>query len=129
MCELAAVAVGDRGEQPAAVVAGVQLNLGNAGKLLTDHVGVLAGVAAELVKIDLLVEIGVLRRALVALRIARVVEARTVGLPRDAAAAGGEVDARHDIGKLLAGSDIEDVGGGIFRSVSGERGGDIFSAE
>ena len=106
--ELAAIAIGDGSEQPAAVVTGVELNLGDAREIFADDVGVLFRIRAELVKINLLVEVGVFGRALVALRITRVVETGTVGLPRDAAAAGGEVHARNNVTQFLARSYIEE---------------------
>ena len=61
--ELATIAVGHGGNQPMAIIAGVQLNLGNPRKVLTGNVDVLPGIGAEAVKINLLVEIGVSRAA------------------------------------------------------------------
>ena len=72
--ELAAVAIGYRGNQPLAIIAAVQLDFGNAGKLLADNIRVLLGIGPQPVKVNLLVEIGVLGRALVALRKAGVIE-------------------------------------------------------
>src|SRR5208283_2226935 len=66
---------------------------------------------------------------LVALRIARVIEAGTVGLPGDAAPGGGEVHARHNVGEFLARGQFEDVRSGIFRAVFRNGGRNIFAAE
>src|ERR1700733_4119792 len=101
--ELAAIAIGNRNQQPAAVVAGVQQNLGDARKILSDDVGVFFGVGAESVKVDLLVEVGVFGRTFVSLRITRVVEAGAVGLPGDAAATSGEVDSRDHVRQFRGG--------------------------
>ncbi len=117
MRELAAIAVADGGEQPASVVAGIKLDLGDAGEIFADDVGIFFCVGAELVKVDLLVEVRVLGRTLVALGIARVVEAGAVGLPRDAASGGGEVHARHHVGKFLAGLDFKHARSGVFGAV------------
>ncbi len=59
--ELAAVAVGHGREQVLAVARRAQLHLGDARKLLADHVRVGGRRRAELVVVDLLVEVGVLR--------------------------------------------------------------------
>ena len=107
--ELASVSVGHGSDQPAAVVAGVELNLGNAGKILADDIAILFCIRAKFVKVHLLEEVGVFRWTLVALRIARVVETRAVSVPVDASARGGEVDARYSVGQLLAGGGLEDV--------------------
>ena len=78
-------------------VASFELGLCDARKIFADDVGVLFGIGTQLMEINLLVEVGVFRCALVALGIARVIKARAVGLPSDAAAAGGEIHARHDV--------------------------------
>lgn len=91
MSELAAIAIRHSGYQPAAIVAGVQFNFSDAREILADDVGVLLGVGTQLVEINLLIEVGVLRRTLIALRIARVVKAGAVGLPGKAAAGSRKV--------------------------------------
>ncbi len=126
---LAAIAVLDGGEQPASVIAGVQLNLGDARKLFANNVGVLLGIGAELVKINLLIKVGIVLGTLVALRIARVIKAGAVGLPRDAAAGGGEVHPRHHVGKFFPGRHLEHVSRGIFGTALGKRGGHVLAAE
>ncbi len=127
--ELAAIAVADGGEQPAAVVAGMKLSFCDARKIFPEDVGVLRGIAAQLVKVNLLKEVGVFGGTLIALRIAGVIKAGAVGLPGDAAAGGGEVDAGNDVAKLLAGSDFKHMCSGVFRAVLGERGRNVFTAE
>ena len=75
----------------------MQLDLGNAGKILADNVSVLAAVGAQLVKINLLIEVRVVGRALISLGIARVVEAAAVLVPVDAAAGRREIHARDGV--------------------------------
>ena len=121
--ELAAVSVGYGCDEPFSVIAGLQLNFGDAGEVFSEDVGVLVGVGAETVKINLLVEVEICLRAFGALRVAGVEEAGGVGLPGDAAAGGGEVDAGNTVGKFFAGGGFEDVGGAVFGAVLGERNG------
>src|SRR5580658_6310718 len=103
--ELTAISVRDSGYQPAAVVTGMKLNFRDARKILADNVFVPLGIGAEFVKINLLVEVGVLRRTLITLRVARVIKPGAIGLPVEAASRGCEVDPRDDIGKFLARGD------------------------
>ena len=86
MSELAAIAVGDRNQQISAIVGRAQLNFRDARKILADDVSVGTRGRTELVKVDLLVEIGVLNRTLIALRVAGVVEAGRIFVPGQVAA-------------------------------------------
>jgi len=81
------------------------------------------------VKVNLLEEVGVFGRTLVALRITRVVEAGAVGLPGDAAAGSGEIDAGNDVAELFTGGYFKHMSYGIFRAVLGERGRNVLAAE
>jgi hypothetical protein len=112
--ELAAVAIGDRCDQPPPVVARSQAGFGDPRKISANDVAVPLGIRAQLVKIDLLVEVRVLRRALVALWIAGVIEAGAVGLPIEAAASGGEVDSRHNVREFLACGYLENMGRAVL---------------
>src|SRR4029450_5217770 len=96
-------------QQPSSVVGRVELNLGDAGKVLADHVGVGGAVGPELVKVDLLVEVRICRGPLVSLRIARVVEPGAVVVPGDAAAGSGEVYPRDTVAQFAAGRGLEDA--------------------
>jgi hypothetical protein len=88
MRELAAIAIRHGGEQPAAIIRGVQLDLGDAWKVFSGGVFIAADGCAELVKIDLLVEVQIGLGALACVRIARVEDAFAVRRPCRAAAAG-----------------------------------------
>ena len=66
-------------------------------------------ISAELVKIHLLVEIRVRFGPLIALWIARVIEAGAIGLPVDAASCGSEVDTRNAVRKFLSRGNFEDA--------------------
>src|ERR1700737_738065 len=127
--KLATVTVPHGCYQPAAVVAGAQMNFGDTREILADDVGVLMGVSAELVKVNLLIEIGVFRWPLVALWIARVIKAGAIAFPVEAASGSCEVDARHAVWKFLPGGDFEDVGCTVFRAVFGQRDGDELAVE
>jgi hypothetical protein len=105
------------------------MNFSDTREILADDVGVLAGVGAEFMKVNLLIEIGVFRWPLVALWIARVIKAGAIGFPVEAASGSCEVDARHAIWKFLPGGDFEDVGCTVFRAVFGERDGDELAVE
>jgi hypothetical protein len=120
---LAAVAIADGGQQVLAVLAGRQRGLGDAREVAADHVAVLRRRRAQLVEPDLLVEVGVGRRALIALRVARVVEALAVRRPRDAAAAGGVLHTRHAVGQQFAGVAAHDVQRAVLAAVLRQRHG------
>ncbi len=100
---LAAVAVAARREHALPSSLALSDDLGDAGEVLADGVGVGLG-RPELVEVDLLVEAEVLLGALALARVARVPEASAVGVPGDAASGGAVVDVRHHVRELLAAS-------------------------
>ena len=109
MSELAAVSVGHGGQEILSVFRSPKLYFGDSREILADRIRVLAGGCAQLVKIDLLIEIHVFFGPLVAARIPRVVEARTVRVPRHAAARRSPIHAKHHVAKLLDGRDVVHV--------------------
>ena len=127
--KLAAVSVGYGCDQPAAVVAGAQMNFSDTREIFPDDVGILVRVRAELVIVNLLIEIGVFRWPLVALWIARVIKTGVIGFPVEAASGSREVDPRHAVWKFLPGGDFEDVGDTVFRPVFRQRDGDELAVE
>src|SRR6202049_4920239 len=111
------------------IIAGAKLDFRDAREFFSDPVDVLRGGRTELVKVDLLVEISGFGWTLFPLRIARVIETRTVRFPIDASAGGGEVDARNNIGKLLACGDLENHRAAIFGAIFGDGGGNVFAIQ
>src|SRR6266851_1564614 len=91
--DLSAVAVANLGEKEPAVAAALQRDFGDSRQVLAEDVAIAAHRRAELVKIDLLVKVAVFGRALVSLRVPRVIKAAAVGCPLDAAAGGWIVHA------------------------------------
>jgi len=79
MFELAAISIGDDGENVVSVAGSAKLNLSNAGEILAKNVGVLRDRSSKLVKIDFLEEIEIRRGALTGAGIARVIEAGSDG--------------------------------------------------
>src|SRR5208337_1904504 len=126
---LAAISVGHRGKQPASVVAAAQQNLGDAGELFANDVGVLFRVSAKLVKVNLLVKVGVFGGPFISLWKARVVEAGIVGFPGEAAAGSGKVHSGDDVREFLAGGDFKNVRGTVLGTVFRQGGGHVFAAE
>ena len=119
MSELAAIAVSDRDQQISAIVGRAQLDFRDARKIFADDVSVGTGRRTDLVKIDLLVEIGVLSRTLIALRIAGVVEAGRIFVPGHVATRRWELDTRHDIREGFTGRDFEYMHRTVFTPVFG----------
>ncbi len=52
----------------------MQFNFGDAGEILAQNVSVVTAIAAQFMKINLLIEIGVFRRAFIALGITGVIK-------------------------------------------------------
>ena len=107
--DLAAVAVENSGENRMSVGGSGQSCLCDAWEVFADLVTIFAQRRSELVEPDLLIKIHVRPRPLAFVRIARVVETGSVGVPGDAAAGGAAVDARNHIAGFFAASDVEDV--------------------
>ncbi len=127
VCEFTAVAIGDCGVEPAAVVGGFEFDFGDAGEVATGAIGIGGDWGAEFVEVDLLEEVEVGLGFLALMRIAGVVDAGAVGEPCGGAAAGGVLDAGDAVGEAFAGVGAEEVEGTVFAAVFGETDGDEFS--
>ena len=106
---LAPVAVSNNREQIAAVAATLEHCFRNAGKFLADRIAVVGDGRAQYVEPDLLIEMAVIGRPFVALRIARVPEPATIPRPFDTAAGGRICNAGNDVGQTFAGRDLVDI--------------------
>src|ERR1700740_2647400 len=129
MLELASIAIRDRSYQPTPIIAGAKLDFRDTREFFPDDVDVLRRGRTELVKVDLLVEIGVFGWMLLALWIARVIEAGTVRFPIDAAAGGRKIDARDNVGKLPAAGDFENHAAAVFGAIFGDSDRDVFAIQ
>src|SRR5436190_5451450 len=109
MREVAAVAISHGGDDPLAILAAVQRDLGNPGELLADFIFVLADRRPKPMKPYLLVEIDILLRPLTGMRVTCVKEARTVRGPGGATASGGVLNARDNVRKFLTCVYLEEV--------------------
>lgn len=78
-------------------------------------------------KVDLLIEIGILFGAFVPLREARVVKPRVVGVPFNISTRGRVLRARNDIVESLPRFDIENRAGSVFASSFREGNGNQFA--
>ena len=114
---LAAIAIGHGGKQPATVLTGMKFNLRNAGQAAAELIGVLFQGGAQSMKIDLLVEIQVLRRAFAGMGVTGVIKPAVIAIPRHAAATGGILHAGNLVGQLPAGGDIVNVNGAVFAAI------------
>src|SRR5205807_1062953 len=108
-------------EEVAPVARGGKMRFRDARKFLADDIAVLRGCGAELVEIDLLVEVRVLLRAFTALGIARVIEAARRLVPLEASAARRVLRPGHHVRERLAGLHVEDVHRSILAAVFRER--------
>src|SRR5215831_12216356 len=99
MSEVTAVPVGNRGEQPFSIIAGLQGDLGDARKVLAQFVPIFSYRRAEFVEPDLLKKVNVLFRPFAGIRVTGVIKPRAIGVPGRAAATGGILDAWDDIRK------------------------------
>ena len=113
----------------AAVAAAFELDLGDAGKLAADHVAVVRQGRAESVQVDLLEEVTILRRALSALRIPRVVEARAIGIPRDAPARRAAIHTGDHIPERLSARHFVDVNISALAAALGERNRHVLAVQ
>ena len=127
--DLAAVAVAHGGEEINRVGTRVELDLGDARKLAADHVRVARGRRAETMEVHLLEEVAILGRTLVALRIARVVEAVSIGRPLDAAASGRIGHTGNLVVEPFAARYVVDVRRAIFAAVLRQRHHDSLAVE
>src|SRR5580658_1025978 len=90
---LAAVSVGHARKNELSVFAGIERDLGDTWEVLAQRVQILLRLCTQTVKIDLLIEIEVRRGPFTRARVARIVEARSVRVPRQAAARGSPIHA------------------------------------
>ncbi len=121
MIEVAAVAVGHRRQNPTAIFAGVERDLGNFRKLFSDLVLVVRDGRAEAVLPHLLVKIDVLLGALAFVRVTRVEDGRAIGQPGGAAAAGRVLNARDFVGQHFPGVGLDKVKRALFAAALGKR--------
>ena len=121
MREVPAVAIGHAGEDGLAVFARVQFDLRDAREVLPGFIPVLVRRRAELVKINLLEKVQVRRRPFARVRIARVINAAPVRVPRHAPAAGGILHARNHVAQFPARGRLEEMQRAILAPVFGER--------
>ena len=117
MHELAAVAVGHRQHDEAAIVARLEDALRDAREFLAQHVGVGALRRAEPVVVDLLEEAQILLRPLARTRIARVVDALIPRIERRAASARGKLHALEPVRALAARGHINEDQRALFAAL------------
>src|SRR6516162_11437989 len=117
MRELTAIAVGDSDQQITPIVRRTELDLSDAREIPADHVRVHARWCAEFVKVDLLIKVTVLLRALITLRITGVVEAGCIFVPRHITASSWELDTGHYVRKFLAGGNLEHMDRAVLTAV------------
>src|SRR5215468_753284 len=117
MRELTAIAVGDSDQQITPIVGRTELDLSDAREIPADNVCVHARGGAEFVKVDLLIKVTVLLRALITLRITSVVEAGCILVPRHITASSWELNAGHYVRKFLAGGNLEHMDRAVLTAV------------
>src|ERR1019366_6600096 len=94
-------------------------------QFLAEDVAIAGRGRAELVKIYLLIEVAVFGRTLVALWVARVIKAATVGRPLDAAAGGRVVHAGDDVRQPLSARCLINIRGALLAAILGQRNGNV----
>ena len=118
-----AVAVGDRGQKPVTVLARGEVNLRNARKAPAQFTGVGADRRAEFMKPDLLVKTRITFRPFAGPRIACVKNARAIGIPRGAPAAGRKLDAGNEVRQRAARDGLEKMQHPVFTAILRETNG------
>src|SRR5271165_2369834 len=129
MFELAAISIGDDGENVASVAGSAKLNFSNAGEILAKNVGVLLDGGSKLVKIDLLEEIEIRRGALAVTGIARVIEAGSVTVPGETTAGGASIDSRNHLRERFARLDVININRAVLCAALGDGDGDVTGVE
>jgi hypothetical protein len=125
MFKLAAVSVGDGGEDVVSVAGGAKLNLGDAREILAENVCVLADRSSEPVEIDLLEEIEIRGGALAWAGIARVIEPGGIRIPSDTATGRASIDSGNHVLKSFPGTDVIDMHRAVFGPPFGQGDSDV----
>src|SRR6185437_16042934 len=112
-----------------AIIGGIEQNLGNAWKFFPNDISVFAAIGSQLVKVNLLIKIPIFFGTLIPLRIARVIEARSVCFPCNAAGGGGTICAGHAIAQLFSAVYFENTRRSNFRSILRKRDRDQISVD
>ena len=123
MGEIAAIPVGDRGQQPMTVFARFGFNLGDARKIAANLLRVGVFRCAEFVKPHLLIEMEIGFRTFAGPGIARVKNARAVGISSRAAAAGGILDAGNGVRQMAARGGLEEMERAVLAALLGKAEG------
>src|SRR5207237_9770059 len=94
MREIAAIAVRHGGENVFSLMRRFELDLGDAGKVFSDRIGVFGIGRADFMKINLLIKIHVRIWSFAFARKSRVVNSVRIGMPSRAAVGGGVLHVR-----------------------------------